>query len=246
VPSTFTVGVLVYGATQQTGEVKGAAPDVARAVLEQLGVSDVKFEIMAEEQKAIVAIAAGAVDMVGGLTVRADLCKNLTFSIPDWVSGTALIVPPGNPKGLTTWDDVKAKGAKVAVMTSLPEEKDAVAAGVPAPKVLSVPTPDQLISAVSDGKADCAAFDDLSARAIVKSYPGGLTTAKPFTPPNRPPLIGAFAFPSATDPELVDSFNNRLRDLHESGDWQSIVAPYGYTEDHAPPPDLTADTACAG
>ncbi|HEY7591766.1 MAG TPA: transporter substrate-binding domain-containing protein [Actinophytocola sp.] len=246
-PRLVTIGILNYQpyTIEQGGEITGPVPEVARAVLGQLGVTDIKIQLMRDEQVLAPALAAGQLDMVGGLAVRKDLCDTLSFSVPDYVSGTAFIVPSGNPKGLSTYADVQAKGAKVAVMAQLPEQADAASAGLAAASIVPLPEPTAMMDAVRSGQADCAAFDDLSARELVKSSGGALATAKPFAPPNRLPLVGAYGFPKESA-DLLDSFNNRLRDLHESGDWLAIVAPFGLTEDHVPPPDLTTERACAG
>jgi len=130
-------------------------------------------------------------------------------------------------------------------MSNLPEQTDATTAGVNPANIVALPDPLQMMDAVRGGQADCAAFDDISSRTLVKSEGDALTVAKPFTPPGRLPLVGAFAFPRDKT-ELLESFNNRLRDLHASGDWLSIVSPFGLAEEHVPPPDLTTEKACAG
>jgi polar amino acid transport system substrate-binding protein len=241
------IGVLSYQpyTIEEGGELTGPVPEVARAVLGQLGVTDIDFQVLDGEAVLQAALAAGQVDIVGGLAVRADLCAGLDFSVPDYVSGTALIVPKANPKGLATYADVKAKGAKVAVMDRLPEQTDVTKAGLAPANVVALPDPPTMIEAVRTGRVDCAAFDDLSSRELVKSSGGALTTAKPFMPPDRLPLVGAYAFPKEST-ELLESFNNRLRDLHESGDWLALVTPFGLGAEHAPPADLTSEKACAG
>jgi polar amino acid transport system substrate-binding protein len=248
-----TVGLLNFEPYVQTREpsggnaddVRGPVPDVARAVLEQLGVGEIRFVLQDQQDILLASLQAGAIDIAGGLAAIKNFCPAVDFSVPDYVSGTALIVPGGNPKGLATYADVKAKGAKIAVMTNLPEQADVTAAGIAPGNVVPLPDPLQMMDAVTRGQADCAAFDELSSRELVKTHGGGLTTSNPFTPPNRPPLVGAFAFLKGNT-DLLEPFNNRLRDLHESGDWMSIVTPYGFTEDNLPPPDLTTEEACAG
>jgi polar amino acid transport system substrate-binding protein len=242
-----TIGILSYQpyTIEQGGEITGPVPEVARAVLGQLGVTDIKFQVMKDEPVLVPALVSGQIDMVGGLAIRKDLCTAMEFSVPDYVSGTALIVPKGNPKGLATYADVKAKGAKVAVMERLPEQADAKKAGLAPANIVALLDPPTMMDAVRTGRVDCAAFDDLSSRELVKSSAGALTTAKPFMPPGRLPLVGAYAFPKEST-DLLESFNNRLRDLHESGDWLSIVTPFGLGAEHAPPPDLTTESACAG
>jgi polar amino acid transport system substrate-binding protein len=248
-PDQVTVGLLNYEPYVQAGgsadDVRGPVPDVARAVLEQLEISEIRFELMEQQEQVLVGLQAGQIDLAGGLSAIKNFCPAVEFSVPDYVSGTVLIVPAGNPKGLATYADVQAKGAKIAVMTNLPEQADVTAAGIAPGNVVPLPDPIGMMDAVANGQADCAAFDELSSPGLVETHGGGLTTAKPFTPTNRPPLVGAFAFPKGNT-DLLEPFNNRLRDLHESGDWLSIVTPYGFTEDNLPPPDLTAEEACAG
>jgi polar amino acid transport system substrate-binding protein len=247
VADAVKIGVLNYQpyTIEQGGEVTGPVPEVARAVLGQLGVTDIEIQLLRDEAVAQPALVSGQYDIVGGLAIRADLCTLMEFSAPDYVSGTALIVPKGNPKGLATYADVKAKGAKVAVMERLPEQADATKAGLAPAKVVALLDPPAMMEAVRSGRVDCAAFDDLSSRELVKSSGGALTTAKPFMPPDRLPLVGAYAFPREST-DLFESFNNRLRDLHESGDWLSIVTPFGLGPEHEPPPDVTTERACAG
>jgi polar amino acid transport system substrate-binding protein len=251
-PDRVNVGLLNFppfvqprGTSGPADNVRGPVPDVARAVLEELGVGEIQFVLMEPQEKIMVALQAGEIDIAGGLAVIKNFCPAVEFSVPDYVSGTALIVPTGNPKGLATYADVQAKGAKIAVMTNLPEQADATAAGIAPGNVVPLPDPISMMDAVRRGQADCAAFDELSSRELVKTHGDQLTTSKPFVPPNRPPLVGAFAF-GKDNTDLLVSFNNRLRDLHESGDWLSIVSPYGFTEDNVPPPDLTTEEACAG
>ncbi|HEY0448466.1 transporter substrate-binding domain-containing protein [Actinophytocola sp.] len=245
-PRQVRLGIVAFRPyTVEDGGISGPVPDVARAVLEQLGAPDVKIVLVHEEAQLLAGLQAGSFDLVGGLAIRKDLCASVTFTDPDYVSGTALIVPAGNPRGVKTYAEVAATGAKLAVMEHLPEEQDAVAAGVPAGNIVRLRLPNNLLDAVRHGLADCAAFDDLSSRDLVQTSGAPLTVVEPFTPARRLPLVGAYAFPKdATD--LLDSFNNRLRDLHNSGDWMAIVAPFGLTRHNAPPAGLTTEMACAG
>lgn len=244
-PESVTVGILAYPpyTIQDGDDLSGPVPDVARKVLTELGVAEVKFQVMREEPQAVTAIAAGQVDMIGGLAVRSDLCRNLTFSRPDYVSGTAFAVPAGNPKGLNTFADVIAKGARIAVMTSFLEDQDAVAAGVPDGNIVRDLDLLGLIDQVRNGEADCLAFDELSLRELVKDKGPGIEVTDPFLPANRLPLVGAYAFP--TDSELAEPFDDALGELHESGEWQRMVEPFGLGESNVPPADLTIEKACA-
>jgi polar amino acid transport system substrate-binding protein len=242
---TITIGVLNYEpfAREDGGEIAGMVPDVAHAVFEAIGVSQIKFVLQQEEQQVLASLAAGAIDLAGGLAVRKELCDGVEFSIPDFVWGTVLIVPAGNPKGLNTYDDVKAKGAKLGVVTNFPHKADATATGVPAGKIVDLPDPVQLTNAVGAGQVDCGAYFDLGAQGLIESANAELTTTDSFSPPKATPIVSAYAF-NKDNTELLDSFNNRLRDLHESGDWLAMVSQYGLTEDNLPPAEMTAEQAC--
>lgn len=246
VPDTVTVVVVAFDpyTVQDGDDLSGPVPDVARRVLTGLGVSEVEFVVVDDEQKLVTMAAAQQLEMAGGLTVRPDLCTGLRFSRPDYVSGSAFAVPTGNPKGITTFADVVAMGAKVAVWQGLPWEADAVQAGVPDGDLVRRTDLFSLLAAVKDGEADCFPFDDLSLRALLENEDGALEATTPFLPAGRLPLVGAYAFPE--DSPLVEPFNDALTELHTSGEWLAVVEPFGLTEDHEPPTDVTTEKACAG
>lgn len=242
----LTFGIIVYQpyTVEQGGEVSGPVPDVARAVLEKLDITEVEIITLRDEAEVLAGLAAGRFGLIGGLTIRPDLCDRVVYSIPDLVSGTALIVPDGNPKGLRSYAEVVATGAKVAVVTGLPEHGDARKAGVPQAKLIEVPVPHQLVDAVRNGQADCAAYDDITARDLARTLGDGeVTAAEAFQPPERRPLIGAYAFPLESR-ELLEPFNTALRDLHDSGKWLELVEPYGLSEVNDPPAGLAPEQLC--
>jgi polar amino acid transport system substrate-binding protein len=224
-------------------DLKGPIPDVLRKIFTGLGADTVQFAIMNEQEKILTMMVAGQLDVAGGLGPRADLCQNMTFSDPDFASGTAFAVPAGNSKGLKTFADVVSQGAKVAVLQGAPEEQDATGAGVQPANILRLPEPTVLLRAVTGGQADCFAFDDISLRHMVKTIGQGLEVAAPFMPAARPPYLGAYAFPQ--DTELLEPFNDALHDLHDSGEWLRMVEPYGFTKDNEPTDENTAEKACA-
>lgn len=247
VPDAVEVTILAFEpyTVQDGGELSGPVPDVVRKLLTDIGVSDVKFTVVDREDKLITMVAAGSLEMAGGVTVRPDLCRNgMRFSVPDYVSGTAFAVRAGNPKGVRTFADVVSTGAKIAIWTGLPWDDDAVRAGVPNENIVRMTDLFGLLEAVRGGQADCFPFDDVSLRQLLKDQGDGLEATEPFMPDGRPPLVGAYLFPE--DSPLFEPFNAALTELHESGEWLRMAKPFGLTEDHEPPSDLTTDQACAG
>ncbi|HEX6354412.1 transporter substrate-binding domain-containing protein [Actinophytocola sp.] len=240
IPDEVTVGIIAYRPyTIEEGELTGPVPEIARAVLAELGTTP-KFELMRDEQKLLVGIKAQQFDMVAGLTMRSDLCGDVVYSMADHVSGTALAVPPGNPKGLKTYADVISSGAKLAVFTGFPEDTDASAAGVASQNVVRMvfSDPFEFVAKIEGGAADCFAYDDISLRDMVKESGAALDVAPPFRPENRVPFIGAYAFPRESP--IVEPFNEALRALHKSGDWKRIVEPFGFLDENEATDDLSA------
>jgi polar amino acid transport system substrate-binding protein len=245
-PEVVNVAVIAFEpfTVQDGGDLSGPVPDIARKVLTDLGVQEVKFTVVREQAQVSVMVAAGRLEMAGGMLLRPDLCDQLVYSAPDHVSGTAFAVPAGNPKGLKTFADVIAKGAKVSVLTGAPEDQDAAGAGVPAENIVRLIDPTDLLADVRSGRADCFAFDDITVRHIVKNEGEGLEVAEAFLPDKRLPYVGAYAFP--LDSPLVEPFNDKLRELHDSGEWLRMVEPFGFGEANEPAEDLAAELPCAG
>ncbi|WP_166663888.1 transporter substrate-binding domain-containing protein [Actinophytocola oryzae] len=248
VPDTVNITLLVYEpySKKDGNDLTGPVPEVARKILTDLGVSEIKFTVVKDEQVVIPMVAAGRVELVAGLSVRPDLCGGpVRFSVPDSVSGLAFAVPKGNPKGINTFADVVSKGAKVAVWSgpSLPWENDAIAAGVPRENLVARQSPVEPVTAVRNGEADCFLFDDLAMESFLGNE-DGLEKTTPFLPQGRLPLVGAYLFPE--DSVLLEPFNAALTELHQSGEWLELAKPFGFTEVNEPPADLTTDKACAG
>lgn len=244
-PRKVTLAVLPYQpyTITQGGSPKGPVPDVARAVLKKIGVSEVTIEVVSEQQALLAKMAAGGIDIAGGLFVLPQYCHGVSFSIPDIVALSALLVPAGNPKGLTTLADVAANKAKLGVLAGALDMKDAQAAGVRT--IEAFPTPTVLLEAVKEHRVDCAVFDDVSLRNLVPNSGSGMEVTAPFRVRNRQPYVAAYAFPP-TSTQLIDPFNQALRELHESGEWLTMVKPYGLIAANDPPADVTTEKACAG
>lgn len=242
------VRVAVFGDSEpdsyedESGEITGQVPEVARAIFRRMGVADVEFLLMREPAQGLAMLASGEVDALGGLAVQPEMCGNVDFSPPDHVLLDALLVPTGNPKGLKTFTEIVSSGAKVAVLPETGREK-AEAAGVATGQIVDLGYGD-LVAAISSGTVDCAVSLEVVLRALAAGSGGKLEVTAPFTAPGEQPLAVAFGF--AKGSELVEEFGERLRELQEEGDWLKISEEFGYTEDNLPGSDLTIEEACAG
>ena len=108
-----------------SGEVTGAAPDVARAVLERLGAQEVEG-ITTPYDTMIPGLDADRWDMIAaGLFMNQSRCAEVLYTSPDIVSTESLALPAGNPKNIQDVADLKSMDVKVAVLAASFELKTA-------------------------------------------------------------------------------------------------------------------------
>ncbi|SDH47206.1 amino acid ABC transporter substrate-binding protein, PAAT family [Actinokineospora alba] len=235
-----------YGFTDASGRVTGEAPEVARAVFKALGIADVEA-VATNFDGLIPGVTARQFDMVAaGMNITPARCGQVAFSIPDYSALTALLVPRGNPEGVRGFDDVKAKGLKLAVLSAAVEKGYAESAGVAAIETLD--SQDTLLRAVADGRVGAAALTDISLKDLVKKNPDIAVEVTPgFTPRDKGKDVvsaGGFVF-RKDDTALLEAFNAELKKLHQSGEWLRIVEPFGFGKDNLPAGGLTTEKLCA-
>lgn len=241
-------GEVPFGFTEG-GKVTGEAPEVAKAVFKALGVPEVAAE-QVEFAQLIPALTASKYDMVAaGMAILPERCSQAAFSNVDYVTPTAFIVPKGNPKGLKSFDDVKAKGATIAVLSGTIEQNVAAKTGIPNDKIQPYAGQPDIFNAMKTNRADCGALTDISLRQLLKDNPDApFEVTDGFVPKldgKDQIQAGGFVF-RKKETDLLDAFNEQLDKLHESGEWLKIVAPFSFTKDNLPPADVTTDKLCAG
>lgn len=239
-------GEVPYGYTEN-GEVTGEAPEVARAVFKAMGIDRLEAT-QVEFSQLIPALNAGQYDMVAaGMAILPDRCENAQFSAVDYITPTAFLVPKGNPQQITNFEDLKAKGAKIAVLAGTVEEAVAQAVGIPAGNIQPYEGQPEMLQALLDQRAYCGALTDISLRRMVADNPSApLEVTEGFVPVvdgEEQIQAGGFVFRKGDD-ELVEEFNTELKKLQESGEWLRIVEPFGFTEDNQVPDDVTTEQLC--
>ena len=242
VPDAVVLGVFEYrpyAYEDDSGELTGEVVEIVRAICDELG-SNLTVRLLPYEA-VLPAVEAGAADVVGGLSIRARNCASLDFTVPDHVSLTALVVPQGNPKGLSTFADVVAKKAKLGVIAGSLEVDTAQEAGVTG--VQQFPTAEEMLAAVKAKKVDCATYDDITLRDML-SRETGLELRPAFEVTGGSPRYG-FGFAKGGDTSLRDAFDEALTRMHDNGDWLRIAEPFGFTESNIPDTESVSDQACA-
>ncbi|MHA6627661.1 ectoine/hydroxyectoine ABC transporter substrate-binding protein EhuB [Pseudonocardia sichuanensis] len=249
---TITVGIAneaPYGFTNEQGVVTGESVEVARAVLGKLGIPELNA----------VTVDFGA--LIGGLTlsrqfdmvtagmfITPERCQAAAFSVPDYTAPTAFLVPTGNPAGVQTFDQVRDQNLTVAVLSGAVEQGYATDSGVPEGNIQVLQDQNSLLQAVTTGRAQCAALTNISLNDVVSKNAGAPVEVTPgfFPVINGEEVIsaGGFVFrPGEND--ILEAFNTELTALHESGEWLTIVEPFGFTQDNLPGPEITTESLCS-
>jgi polar amino acid transport system substrate-binding protein len=237
-----------YGFTDASGKVTGEAPEVARAIFKKLGVADVQAK-QTSFDALIQGLNAGQYDMVAaGMDITAKRCQSATFSVPDYTALVAFLVPKGNPQNITDFATAKAKGVKLAVESGAIEKDYATGAGIPDSQLQSFESPDELLSAVTTGRAYGAVLTDISFKTLVKQNPSANVEVTPGFAPVvngvKQGETGGFVF-RKNETDLVNQFNEQLTQMHSNGEWLKIVAPFGFSQGNIPAPDVTTAKLCA-
>ncbi|HSK23964.1 MAG TPA: ectoine/hydroxyectoine ABC transporter substrate-binding protein EhuB, partial [Egicoccus sp.] len=155
---TITVGVaneVPYGFVGDDGEPAGIGPDVARAVLEELGIEEMEAQVV-EFGELIGGLQAGQFDLVtAGMYITPDRAEQVYFTDPDYCVPEGLAVAEGNPLGLSDYQSVVDNpDATIAVATGTVEVDYAEDAGIPDDQIRVFGDIDGMDRALEAGEVD--------------------------------------------------------------------------------------------
>ncbi len=222
-----------YGYVDPSGEAKGAGPDVAKAVMEKLGVEKIEW-ITTNFSSLIPGLQADRFDMVAAeMAILPDRCNQVLFSEPNTSYGEGLLVAQGNPKDIHAFEDFAKKGdLKVAIMAGADQLEMMQKLGVDEANLVTIAANADAISTVSTGRADAYAATSLTTSGLAKQSDRVELAAK-FTDPviDGEPVRswGGFTFASGNE-GLRDAVNGALAEFKKTDEWAEIGKTYGFTE----------------
>ena len=221
------------------GRVTGEAPELARAVLARLGITEVTA-VATEFRSLIPGLRAGRFDVIAaGMYVTPARCAEVAFSDPTYRIGAALMVRAGNPLSLHSYADVaRDERAVLGLVSGAIEQSYAEAAGVPATRVLALKDASAAVDALRAGHIAAYAGTSLTVRDLLrKAQANDLELAEPFSQPvvdgQEVYGYGALAFRVA-DVRLRDAFDLELRRFLGSREHLALVEPFGFTASELP------------
>lgn len=219
-----------YGYMDGSGDARGFGPDVARKVLERMGIKDIQWTVT-EFGSLIPALKAGRVDMVAGeQAILPARCKEVDFSKPSTSYGEGLLVKKGNPENIHSYEDfVKNHDLKMGIVSGADEFDIAEAMGIPQKQLVMLGSFSDSVSAVASGRVDAYAATFLSAVRLAKKS-SLVEVAEPFQDPvvNGEPARswGGFTFAKG-DNDLREAFNRNLEAVQKTAWWRKTLMSYG-------------------
>jgi polar amino acid transport system substrate-binding protein len=220
------------------GRVTGEAPEVARVVVERLGIGRIEWR-QTEFSRLIEELEEGRVDMVAaGMFITRERAERVLFSEPTFRVRQALLVLAGNPLGLHSYGQAAARGARVAVLGGSVEER--LLRGLYRSRGdLLVVAPDAVtgLVAVESGQADGLALSSPTVRWMAsQDRLGRAEVADPFE--QEPGVsdrlgFGAFVF-RKNCPALCAACSGELSRFIGSAEHRELVAPFGFTASELP------------
>jgi polar amino acid transport system substrate-binding protein len=224
-----------FGYATPEGTLTGEAPEVAKAILNKMGIPQVDG-VLTEFGSLIPGLKAGRFDIIAaGMFINPKRCKEIAFSEPSYGIGQAFLVSKGNPKGLKDYGSVAADaGLKLAVMAGAVEAGYAKDSGVKQEQLVVLPDGPSLLAAVQAGRADAAALTALSI-ANLASKGEGVEMTEPFAMVAGKSVMGhgGFGF-RKEDTELLAEFNKQLAAFIGSKEHLDLVTPFGFGKGYLP------------
>lgn len=238
-----------YGFQTADGEVTGVAPEIARAVFEDMGIETVEGEVT-EFGSLIPGLQANRFDLVtAGMDIRPERCEEADFGDIEIQYGEGMIVQAGNPKNLHSYEDIAAnQDVKVSIMAGANQFDFLKALGVKEEQIETADSISSNVAAVASGRVDATVMTEATVNeAVASADPSQVEKADPFKQPvidgESVMSYGAAAFRQGDD-ELREAYNEGLQKLKESGKLLEILEEFGFSEDNLPPDDITTEDRC--
>ena len=217
-----------YSDIKPDGFVTGAAPDVARAVMKKLGVPELRSQLVPYGSM-IPALQARRVDMAtSGLYIKPKRCESIIYSEPDLCGAEAFAVAAGNPHNLKTYEDIAANPELfMTTCAGCAEEAYALERGVKPEQIKVFTDPPSGIKMLQQGRVQVFALSGLGTQDLLKKTND--PNLELVMPVKGVPMGCAGAAFNAADDEFRDMYDQALKELKESGEFASIIEPYGFS-----------------
>lgn len=220
-----------YGYMDLDGTAKGVGPDVAKHIMDQLGIKKITW-ITTNFGSLIPGLQANRFDMVAAeMAILPQRCKQVLFSEPDSSYGEGLLVAKGNPDNVHTYEDFATSDHKIAIMAGADQLEMLQALGVPGDRMVTLSNNADAISTISTGRASAYAATSLTVSELAsKSKKVEATTEfqDPIIDGEPARSWGGFTF-AQDSTQLRDAVNAQLAQFKATEAWVKTMNHYGFS-----------------
>lgn len=230
-----------YTQLQPDGSITGAAPDVAKAVLQRMGITNVEG-VTADYDVMPAGLTAGRWDIVAaGLFMDQKRCAAVLYSAPVLVSTESFATPPGNPMNITSVDAViRNPDITVAVLAGSYELRAAQSLNVPEGQLETYPGAPDALQAMSAGRVDAVLLPTLSLQQVKEQQGGEFDITAPL---NEIPKTGSGAAFRKSDRDFHGRYNQELMAFKQTQEFAAILDRWGFSAEAAR--NTTTEELCA-
>ncbi|WP_400243559.1 ectoine/hydroxyectoine ABC transporter substrate-binding protein EhuB [Niallia sp. JL1B1071] len=235
-----------YAYTTPDGELTGEAVEVARIILNRLGIEEMEG-VLTEFGSLIPGLKANRFDLItAGMYITPERSKEVDFANPEYSIGEAIAVKSGNPLQINSYEDIKEnKDVKIAVMTGAIQFDYLSKMGISEDQIVIVPDNPSAVSALKSGRVDVIGMTGPSLQAVLdtandSSIERVMDFEQPVIDGKNVRGYGATVF-RQDDDDFREAFNEELEKMKESGELLEIISEFGFTEQELPG-DATAES----
>ncbi|OLT23967.1 ectoine/hydroxyectoine ABC transporter substrate-binding protein EhuB [Ornithinimicrobium sp. CNJ-824] len=233
---------------EEDGELTGATIALDREIFAAMGIDEVDGQLV-EWDALIPGLNAGEYDAVSaGMSILPDRCERAAFAEPTIMYTSTLMVPEGNPEGLSDFSSFEGNDLTLAVQSGAIEQGFADDIGLE--NTMTVNSAQDGMDAVSSGRADAFSLTNITLSTMVEENPdAGVETVGGFVAEVdgvKQISAGSTVF-RPEDTELLEAYNEELATVVGDADrFEEVVGEFGFTDAERPPEGLTAQMLCDG
>ena len=233
---------------EEDGELTGATIALDREIFAAMGIDEVDGQLV-EWDALIPGLNAGEYDAVSaGMSILPDRCERAAFAEPTIMYTSTLMVPEGNPEGLSDFSSFEGNDLTLAVQSGAIEQGFADDIGLE--NTMTVNSAQDGMDAVSSGRADAFSLTNITLSKMVEENPdAGVETTGGFVAEVdgvKQISAGSTVF-RPEDTELLEAYNEELATIVGDADrFEEVVGEFGFTDAERPPEGLTAQMLCDG
>lgn len=211
------------------GSIRGCDVDLARHVCAALGAD--RFDPVETEFAALLpGLARGDWRMTTGLFATEERRETASFTRPIWALPDGLLVPRGNPLGLTGYRSVAERAAcTLAVVQDQVQHRSALAFGIPPERILIFKTYATAADAVAAGRAGAYASVARAHSGFLELHPGTALDVVTVSPAEKKPAFGSYAV-AKSDRAFLATIDRVLESYIGSAAHRAMMAGYGFSD----------------